>query len=365
MKFKKIEIEVSSKCNAACPGCKRVDLLRKKLPFDQINIDPEVLYNSFKNIELEGTEIYLCGVLGDPILHQDLIPIAKYFLSKKSKVTISTNGSLRSKSFWQELGSISKENNLEVKFAVDGLEDTNHIYRVNTEWKKILENMQTFSQAGGKGNWVFISFNYNQHQVDQAKSLSDSLNFKFSLRQSIRNSDQYYVTETTQLQKNKTLEDQYTIKAANESIVHPFLEEYRKIQEAKKIYDISKIGKSGKYENRKAIPLDFIQNPDNQIVCKYIHEDEIFISSNGRLWPCCFLWDEYLRYNEFYEMSNREFGILWNDLNNFSLLDILDHEYYSQILEESWKLNQKYHTARCWLSCGVKGQFRNQIKVMN
>lgn len=365
MNYKKIEIEISSKCNAACPGCKRVDLTRKKLPFDEINLDPQILYKAFENVNLKDTEIYLCGVLGDPILHQDIIEITKYFLDKDSKVVISTNGSLRSISFWEELGNISKTRKLEIKFAVDGLEDTNHIYRVNTEWKKIISNMTSYSRAGGKGNWVFITFNHNKHQVEEAKSIAESLNFKFSLRQSIRNSDQYYVTSTNQIQKNKINEDKYYIKAADKSIVHPYINEYRKIQEAKKIHDVKLLKGVARYENRKVIPMEFIQNSENQINCKLIHEDEIFISSNGRVWPCCFLWDEYLRYSEFYSMTNINFGILWNDLNNFSLNEIFSHPYYSKILEESWKVYNQYHTSRCWLSCGIKGKLRNHITALN
>ena len=53
---------------------------------------------------------------------------------------------------------------------LDGLEDTNHIYRRYTDWSKIERNAKTFLNAGGKGSWVFIVFKHNEHQVDEAES---------------------------------------------------------------------------------------------------------------------------------------------------------------------------------------------------
>ena len=137
------------------------------------------------------------------------------------------------------------------------------------------------------------------------------------------------------------------------------------MQQQKVIKDVSKLQWATQYEKRNLIPIEYIQDENNQIVCKLIHENEIFISSNGRVWPCCFLWDEYLRYSEFYDMTNINWGIIWNDLNNYNLETILNHIYYTRILELSWKLRNQFHTARCWLSCAKKGKLRNFIKQLN
>ena len=62
-------------------------------------------------------------------------------------------------------------------FSIDGLEDTNHIYRRNVSWKKVMNNVQAYIQAGGSAHWDMLIFNHNQHQVDAAKQLADSLGF--------------------------------------------------------------------------------------------------------------------------------------------------------------------------------------------
>ena len=56
-----------------------------------------------------------------------------------------------------------------VIFAIDGLEDTNHLYRVNTNFNKIMENAKAFINAGGIARWDFIAFAHNEHQIEEAK----------------------------------------------------------------------------------------------------------------------------------------------------------------------------------------------------
>lgn len=366
MKFKKIEIELSSKCNAACPGCKRVSLLRKGLPFEQHNLEFSLIKKAFDNIDIGGTEIYLCGVLGDPVLHPQIVDVVKYFLDKDAKVSISTNASLRPIDEWKTLGKLSHETGrLEIKFAVDGLSDTNHIYRVNTDWNKIEQNMRAYSSEGGTGNWIFIAFNHNSHQIEDAKNLAEELKFKFSLRQSTRNSDPFYMKNASKKQKQQTNKDEYTIPAAMSEIEHPFINEYKKLGITKKEISLSEIGKIKEYQKRKPIPKEFTNNLENKIDCKFIHGQELFISATGILWPCCFLWDEYLRYQEFYTMLNKNFGIDWNNLHNFSIEEIVKHKYYDTLLEKSWDIDHPLATQRCWISCAVKGKLRNHIKQLN
>ena len=54
----------------------------------------------------------------------------------------------------------------EVWFAIDGLEDTHSIYRQGTNWKKIIDNVMTFVDAGGKARWDMLVFQHNEHQVE-------------------------------------------------------------------------------------------------------------------------------------------------------------------------------------------------------
>ena len=74
-----------------------------------------------------------------------------------------------------------------VIFAIDGLEDTNHLYRVNTNFNKIMENAKAFINAGGLARWDFIAFAHNEHQIEEAKALAEQMGFvKFRYKKSNR-----------------------------------------------------------------------------------------------------------------------------------------------------------------------------------
>ena len=67
---------------------------------------------------------------------------------------------------------------LRVVWGIDGLEDTNHIYRVGAKWEKIINNAKAFIDAGGIASWQFIEFEHNKHQIEEAKQLAKELGFK-------------------------------------------------------------------------------------------------------------------------------------------------------------------------------------------
>ena len=78
---------------------------------------------------------------------------------------------------------------LTVIWGIDGLEDTNHLYRVNVDWNRLQENWRAYISGGGKAKWQFIVFKWNQHQLDEVKRYSESEKFKgFNIIRSVRNS---------------------------------------------------------------------------------------------------------------------------------------------------------------------------------
>ena len=81
-------------------------------------------------------------------------------LNAKS-IEVVTNGSIKKANWWAELAL--KAN---VVFSIDGLEDTNHIYRVGAQWDKIMANAEAFIAAGGNATWQYIVFRWNAHQEE-------------------------------------------------------------------------------------------------------------------------------------------------------------------------------------------------------
>lgn len=175
-----IQIETSSMCNAACPQCLREwwdgDYSRIKqtyIPteFYETRI-PQHVYDTLERINF-------CGTVGDPGTAPNLIDVCRVIKRKNPNIEISvaTNGGMRNPEWWTELASVLNTND-SVIFGIDGLEDTNWIYRVNVRWNKVMANTKAFIDAGGHAQWQFISFEHNEHQIAQAEELSKQLGFR-------------------------------------------------------------------------------------------------------------------------------------------------------------------------------------------
>ena len=116
------------------------------------------------------TNIFFCGNYGDPMMHPQIVELCNIFRNN----TINTNGGIGKLKDYVELA----KQGTKIVFSIDGLEDTNHIYRQDVDWKKLLERVQTFIQAGGHATWKFIPFKHNQHQIKQAEEFAYYLGFK-------------------------------------------------------------------------------------------------------------------------------------------------------------------------------------------
>ena len=58
-----------------------------------------------------------------------------------------------------------------VDFNIDGLQDTNHVYRKNTNFEKIIDNASAYIRMGGIAEWNYIVFKHNQHQIDKEEGI--------------------------------------------------------------------------------------------------------------------------------------------------------------------------------------------------
>ena len=173
-----LDLEVSSLCNAKCPVCNRRGAggVKNKL-FTETFVSLEDIKNWFPVdfiARLYG--ISMCGNYGDPMTNPELIPILRYIKSINPDIHLhmNTNASGRDPQFWRDLGEIFKENGW-LTFSVDGLEDTNWIYRRGTNWKKIMSAMTNYVSTGAKSKWEFLVFQHNQHQIEEARQLSKEM----------------------------------------------------------------------------------------------------------------------------------------------------------------------------------------------
>ena len=92
------------------------------------------------------------------------------------------------------------------------------------------------------------------------------------------------------------------------------------------------------------------------VVCKYVHHKQLFISSTKKLWPCCFLHDElYNNKRSSIKTIGNKYGAKWNSVTSHSINDILNHKWYTEELVNSWNKSHDLHQVRCYKNCGDKG----------
>lgn len=350
MKLKDIafyELEITSKCNARCPGCSRTVDGETHSGLDMLDISIDYIKKIFPPEAIKGRDFGFSGVYGDPGMNRDLYDICRYFLENEcAPIVVDTNGGMQTEAFWNRLSKLSSEHNwrLCVKFNVDGYEDTNHLYRVNVNWKKLMKNMKAYSQGGGRGVWQYIEFDHNGDDIEKARQHAKELGFEFRIRRSARNqSKKSWTSIAKKKEDGKIVEKENTVTSTKKQILH---------KHAQAKYNITQ-------------KIDSITNTKfTDVSCRLLHEKRAYISHDMRLWPCCWFGDMHKDNvrpssvqkgrEKLLELEDK-FGKNWNDLTKYSIEEILNHEYYSKILKDSWDTEHEFYIKRCIIECGGNG----------
>lgn len=179
---KVLHLEPTTVCNAKCPQCSREDI---NLYDDTKNRNELTLTKCKELFSKEFIQnldkMFMCGVFGDPASTKEAIEIYKYFRECNPCIVLgmNTNGSIRGTKWWAELAQILNHPQDFVVFSIDGLKDTNHLYRIGVNYEKVISNAQTFIDNGGHAHWDMLVFEHNQHQVNEAENLAKKMGFKW------------------------------------------------------------------------------------------------------------------------------------------------------------------------------------------
>lgn len=318
-----IEFELSSHCNSKCPQCPRYDMLGRvqkdlNVTHLDLNIIKKLPVTKMKNLKI----VRFCGNFGDPLMHPDLDDIINFFHNQH--IYISTNASLRSEGWWEKLGT---NKNIEVTFCIDGIGSTHEIYRRNTSYKKIIQNAKAFINAGGTAKWQFIVFRHNEHQLDEAKKISDEMGFEriqFIFSDRFDTNDKWKVyDDNNYLYDLEKSSHQTTLK---KSLDAPDGEKYWK----------------SLLKNR------------GSITCMWSESKKLYIHSDATVYPCCMLGSiESGRNLEKLMLKKLVKDFKKIDLAHHSLEEIVKSDILQKILPDSIK-GDPFHHPVCIEWCNKK-----------
>lgn len=331
-----LQLEISSYCNAACPQCPRNiqgGATVPNLPLTNWSVDQfEHVIDQFVGANL--SMIYFCGTYGDPLMNPHIIKMCELIRKKFSqcRIGIHTNGGLQHHALYKQLAKVADF----CAFGIDGLEDTNHLYRRKVSWSKLIENAQAFIDSGGYAIWDFIVFEHNQHQVESAKQISIDLGFKeFNVKKTSRFISRRHEISSVLDVYDREKNIEYQIKVPTDDTY--INKGYQKISKSsQKTFQT--------YLNETAIN------------CNSCRIKEIYIGSEGLVFPCGWLHDrlycEDARQHKDHATLQKLFAhIGGTDKANIfhnRLQEIVDRTWFP-LIEKQWKTNS---IERCALMCG-------------
>lgn len=331
-----INAELSNYCNAACPMCNRYDW--------DLNLVKGKVNNSYTSLDVFKEKIgvkvvkqlrrlYSCGIYGDGATNPECLEIYEFLRKHNPKMSLSlhSNGGTRSKEFWAELAKLG----VSVVFAIDGLQDTNHLYRRNVKWENLMTNVNSFLDNKGEAKWQFLIFKHNQEQVQQAKKLSKQMGFV----------DFYtnYSDRWTDFDPEGNFRDVDTIDLGDYKIEKP--------EQPKHIFPPGSDNESVHLDSEPDAKKDVDSFMTRKINCQSCHNNnyEIYLMANGYVSPCCYLGDLKL-----HECKNIIDDYDKVNINHTPLEEILEGKFFKDLENGIAGASNSYRLQSCYSTCGVR-----------
>ncbi|MEA9356838.1 radical SAM protein [Bacteriovorax sp. PP10] len=334
-----LQVDLVATCNAHCLHCHRQNVVGLENPHykKNVHIDLQAFKAALKDPSFDQLEeIILSGNYGDPIASDQLLEFLDIVdeVKPELKLIVHSNGGLGSKELWETLGPRLKGRGRFVKFAIDGLKDTNHLYRRGVSWDLVMENAATFIKAGGRAVWMFIIFDHNQHQIEEARELSAKLGFaKFETKPN-------FASHYNARYQNLTQQERVELLA---SLPDRHVSEYT-------------------VADGKLATLD--------IVCDSRVNESLFIDHEGNLWPCTYIGGWKHSSEDTKRQHNRErmednWEPFYNSIYHHSPSAILNHPIFKTVIEDSWTTSSKTPIHwMCAYKCGKEKCAGKKLSAM-
>jgi len=343
-----VHLEITTSCNLRCPQCPRNlqgGRVNPNLPITQLLIDDirRIFPVTFVG---QLNFMYMCGTYGDALVARDTLETFRYFRSANPRMTLRlhTNGSARSHSWWAELAGVIDA----CIFGIDGLADTNHLYRRGSVWDRVIGNATAFIHAGGRAEWVFLAFRHNEHQIEDARRLSNELGFS-----------KFTVKRTGRFLSNGKINPKYPVLDQ-----HDRVEYYLEPPIAAALSNAAAVTlESAIHDNDDY--LAYLASTD--IDCKAVHEKMIYVTAEGLVFPCCWIGNLYRRPGD---RSSFEVERLLDQLPGrraaldaklHSLAEIISGPFFRDAVPSRWPKESPERLRICAKTCGtcdvIKGQY--------
>lgn len=350
-----VHLEVTQRCQAACPMCDRnenggsdnrhINNSELSLEDCQRIFTPEFIS--------QLRTMYMCGNLGDPIMARDTLEIFQYFRAHNPTMWLSmnTNAGAKTPEWWGELARTFGRQGA-VIFSIDGLEDTNHMYRQNVNWGNVHRNALAFIAAGGRARWDYLIFQHNEHQVEAAQQLADSMGFeRFQKKKSGRFITAHSVSKDAHQAQNRKGE-----KTA--IIAKPQLQSNQNLELQKQTELEKTYGSMQSYYDSCSIR------------CKVAEEKNVFITAEGLVMPCCWTagrmykwWHQDYRVEQIWDHIDRAGGKSAINAVTHGLQAVMQGGLLSSI-QSSWQLGSisQGKLGVCAMKCGAEfDPFKSQF----
>jgi len=352
------QIEITSYCNAACPQCPRNISGGKVNPHLPLcHLSKKVIDKTFtKELCNRLSQVFFCGSYGDPIVHPDFFDILRDFRKKNPKLWlyIHTNAGVHNTDWWAELAEIINGYG-KIDFGIDGLEDTNHLYRRGVKFETAINNAHAFIRAGGKAQWNWLVFKHNEHQIEQARMLSGILGFEKILFRG-----------TGRFLNHSTLEEKETWDVVPQK-EQPYQLEVTRLDE----YRNSSMQRLGELKQEYTDIRDYFDT--TVIKCDACVGNKVAITSEGLVLPCNF-FEHNLHDARFHDRTvvpgandlhfvdgknqvetfiDKHDRQLLN-INNVSLEQVFENPFWSELVNSWDKSLDEGRIFECAFTCGQK-----------
>ena len=353
---REVHVEPTSKCQCLCPQCARSTngILNPLLPLQHLPYETFLRFFT-SDVCRRLHSVYFCGNYGDPNMYPHLPRALKYLREQGLRsLRVFTNGNARAVQWWADLARLLQEPHDRVIFSIDGLADTNSIYRINSQWDLIMANARAFIEAGGLARWEFLLFEHNKHQVQEAMALAQTMGFKeFKLKKTKR------FTQGASFEKNSF---QTVLRVDSMGARQGFEIQMAEEQREERVTYAQLVEEYGGLTRYFA---------KTEIQCKALQVRSLYLDFKGAVWPCC--WMGAPRFgNIATDPLNKEFaqhirwrwGETFNSVEHHELSEILEHEWFREQLKRSWQkpTAENPRLSVCGRTCGQKLEFSSGFR---